>query len=47
MNKHNEQTGKAAASAAGKMLRDPKSTPSQKKVAASDLTQAPNKPKRK
>ncbi|MBL8569166.1 MAG: hypothetical protein JNK84_08775 [Phreatobacter sp.] len=43
----NERTGKSAASTASKLLRDPKSaTPAQiKKVAASALTQAPNKKK--
>lgn len=43
MAKRNEQTGKAAASAAGKILSDPKSTKAERKVAASALTQAPNK----
>ncbi len=38
-----KQTGKGAASAAGKQLANPKSTPSEKKVAGSDLAQAPYK----
>lgn len=33
------RTGKSAASAASKILSDPKSTPAEKKVAASDLAQ--------
>jgi hypothetical protein len=40
----NEKTGKEAASAAGKVLSNPKSTKTQKRAAASALTQAPNKP---
>jgi len=43
-------TGKKAASDAGKMLRDPKSTKKEKEIAASDLAQrkpAPTAPKRK
>lgn len=44
-------TGKKAASDAGKILRDPKSTKKEKEVAASDLAQrkgAPtSKPKKK
>ena len=43
----NEKTSKSAASKAGKILRDPKSTKAQKSVAASALTQAPDKKKRK
>lgn len=35
----NEQTSKKAASAAGQVLRDPKSTKAQKSAAASALTQ--------
>lgn len=35
----NETTGKKAASAAGKVLRDPKSTAAAKSAAASALTQ--------
>jgi len=38
-------TGKKPASQAGKELRDPKSTAGEKKVAASDLSQA-KKPKK-
>jgi hypothetical protein len=33
-------TGKKAASDAGKILQNPKSTPKQKEIAASDLAQA-------
>ncbi|WP_263854665.1 MULTISPECIES: hypothetical protein [Acidiphilium] len=40
-------TGKKAASKAGKILSDPKSTKAEKKVAASDLSQAKPKPKGK
>jgi hypothetical protein len=36
-------TGKKAASAAGKVLNDPKATPAEKKAAASDLAQAKKK----
>lgn len=44
----NEKTGKAAARAASKVLRDPKSTAAEKRAAASALTQAPDrKPRRK
>ena len=39
----NEKTSKAVASKAAKILRDPKSTKTQKSVAASALTQAPDK----
>lgn len=45
MAKNPKQTGLGAASAAGKILSNPKSTPAQKKVAASDLSQAPKKKK--
>lgn len=41
----NEKTSKSVASKAAKILRNPKSTKAQKSVAASALTQAPNKPK--
>lgn len=41
--KNNEVTGKKAASAAAKVLRDPKSTNAQKTAAASALTQVPNR----
>lgn len=37
-------TGKQAASDAGKTLSNPKSTPKQKEIAASDLAQAKRKP---
>ena len=43
----NEKTGKKAASAAGKVLRDPKSSKEAKTAAASALTQAPDKEKKK
>jgi hypothetical protein len=43
----NEKTSKAVASRAGKILRDPTSTKAEKSVAASALTQAPDKKKRK
>ncbi|MFQ3451780.1 hypothetical protein PMN64_00425 [Bradyrhizobium sp. UFLA01-814] len=39
----NEVTGKKAASAASKILRDPKSSKAAKTAAASALTQRPNK----
>ncbi len=39
----NEKTSKTVASIASKLLRDPKTSPDVKKVAASALTQAPNK----
>ena len=40
-----EKTSKSVASKAAKILRDPKSTKTQKSVAASALTQAPDRPK--
>lgn len=40
----NETTSKKVASAASKILSDPKSSPAAKSVAASALTQARNKP---
>lgn len=43
MGKRNERTSKKVASKASRILRDPKSTKAQKSVAASALTQAPNK----
>lgn len=43
MAKRNEKTSKKVASAAGKILGNPRSTKAQKSVAASALTQAPNK----
>lgn len=39
----NEQTSKSVASKAGKILANPKSSSAMKSVAASALTQAPNK----
>lgn len=42
-----EQTSKSVASKASKILSDPKSTKEMKSVAASVLTQAPNKSKKK
>jgi hypothetical protein len=38
-------TGKKAASDAGKVLSNPKSTKREKEIAASDLAQAKHKPK--
>lgn len=46
MGQNSKQTGKSAASAAGKILSNPKSTSAQKKVAASDLAQTPSKKKK-
>jgi hypothetical protein len=46
MGKNTKQTGKSAASAASKILSDPKSTKAEKKVAASGLAQAPGKKKK-
>ncbi len=43
----NEQTSKKVASQASKQLSNPKSTKAQKSVAASALTQAPNRKKGK
>lgn len=44
----NEKTGKKAASAAAKVLNDPKASKDAKTAAASALTQAPDKkPKKK
>ena len=43
----NEKTSKKMASAASKVLRDPKSTKAAKSVAASALTQAADKKKKK
>ncbi|VAW79020.1 hypothetical protein MNBD_GAMMA12-349 [hydrothermal vent metagenome] len=43
--KNSEVTGKKAASAAGRVLRDPKSSKSAKSAAASALTQRPNRKK--
>ncbi|MBX9911542.1 MAG: hypothetical protein K2Z25_22910 [Beijerinckiaceae bacterium] len=39
----NEQTSKSVASAASKLLSSPRTSPAVKSVAASALTQAPNK----
>jgi len=47
MPKRNEHTSPSVASKAGKVLNDPKSTKREKSVAASALTQARNKPKKK
>ncbi|MFC2018561.1 hypothetical protein ACFLU4_01220 [Chloroflexota bacterium] len=47
MPKRNEQTSPRVASKAGRILSDPKSTKREKSVAASALTQARNKPKKK
>lgn len=47
MPRRNEQTSARVASKAGKILGDPKSTKAQKSVAASDLTQARDKAKKK
>lgn len=44
--KNTEQTSKNVASQASKQLSDPKSTKAQKSVAASALTQVPNKKKK-
>lgn len=43
----NEKTGKKAAAAASKVLRDPKSSKAAKSAAGSALTQAPDKKKGK
>ncbi|HDS1561185.1 MULTISPECIES: hypothetical protein [Stenotrophomonas maltophilia group] len=43
----NEQTGKKVATTASKLLSNPSSSKAVKSVAASALTQAPNKPKKK
>lgn len=43
----NEKTSQKVASAAAKILKDPKSTKAEKSVAGSALTQAPNKSKKK
>lgn len=43
----NEKTSKDVASKASKLLKDPKSSKNVKSVAASDLTQAPDKKKKK
>lgn len=43
----NEQTSRKVASTAGKLLNDPKTPAPVKAVAASALSQAPNRPRRK
>lgn len=43
----NEKTSPSVARKASEQLRNPKSTPAQRTVAGSALTQAPNKPKKK
>ena len=45
--KRNEQTSQSVASKAGKLLRNPKTPKGVKSVAASALTQAPNRSKGK
>lgn len=47
MKTRNERTSATVASKASKILSNPKSTAPQKSVAASALTQAQNRPKRK
>jgi len=42
-----EKTSKRVAKFASKILKNPKSTPAQRSVAGSALTQAPNRSKRK
>ncbi len=43
----NEKTSKPVATKASKVMRDPKSTKAAKSIAASALTQAPDRRKRK
>lgn len=43
----NEKTSRSVASTAGKLLSNPKTPAAVKRVAASALTQAPNKGKKK
>ena len=43
----NERTSKSVATTASKVLKDPSSTKAMKSIAASALTQAPDKKKRK
>ena len=43
---NNQKTSKKVASQAAKILNDPKSTKAEKSVAASALTQAPDKKKK-
>ncbi|WP_300662398.1 hypothetical protein [Fluviicola sp.] len=47
MTKNNEQTSKKVAKEASKLLSNPKAPKKVKSVAASALTQTPNKPKKK
>ena len=47
MAKNTRQTGKGAASAAGKVLSNPKSTKAEKAAAASVLAQTPSKKRHK
>jgi hypothetical protein len=42
-----KQTGRKAASEAGRILRDPNATPAEKEVAASDLAQTPSRKTKK
>jgi hypothetical protein len=46
MGKNPKQTSPKVATKASEILRDPKSTPAQKTVAASDLAQAASKKKK-
>ncbi len=41
---HNEQTSKAVATQASRILRNPRSSAAAKSLAAAALTQAPNRP---
>jgi hypothetical protein len=43
----NERTSKSVAKTAGKLLASPKTSAAVKRVAASALSQAPDRPKRK
>lgn len=45
MPKKNEQTSKSVASKASKILKDPKSSKAMRSIAASALTQAPDRKK--
>lgn len=47
MAKKNEKTSKPAASAASRVLKDPKASKDAKSAAGSALTQAPDKKKKK
>ena len=46
MAKNTKQTSPKVASKAAKILQNPKSTPAEKSVAASDLAQTPSKKKK-